>query len=282
MEKSLKFNKTYHIMETKTLAFNVSDLERFKDYFPDFKSGKMTGRELGSKLLEVLDNQASNNSNGNAQVDENAFNALKSDYQQLQEKYQRLETALESKNQADDDSTLETSDNQSLQDEIQRLQEQVQDALNVKNKLEEDFNTLKIENQRLQEIQNTSSKEFQDQCNALKADNQSKDTLLKDLKARLKDAEKLISSYAFTPFFKSMVETLTDRINELSGTAYTPTDVITQSLFATFYNSHSSIMYTYPISKEELLALAQSFYPELSTTQELFELMIHKVKEEGA
>ena len=47
-------------METKTVAFAVRDLEQFKEYFPDYKSGKMSGRELGSKLLEIVKNQIPN------------------------------------------------------------------------------------------------------------------------------------------------------------------------------------------------------------------------------
>ena len=132
--------------ETKTLAFNVSDLERFKDYFPDFRSGKMTGRELGSKLLEVLENQASTNSTQNSQVDENAFNALKVDYQELQEKFRSLENAFQKQTQDKDNLMLEASDNK-------RLQEQIQELSIEKDELLKSLNSFKIDNQRLQEIQ---------------------------------------------------------------------------------------------------------------------------------
>ena len=43
--------------KTQKVAFNAEDVEGFKELFPEFKSGNMTGRELGRKLVEILRNQ---------------------------------------------------------------------------------------------------------------------------------------------------------------------------------------------------------------------------------
>lgn len=259
--------------ETKTLAFNVSDLERFKDYFPDFRSGKMTGRELGSKLLEVLENQASTNSTHNSQVDENAFNALKVDYQELQEKFRSLENAFQEQTRDKDNLMLETSDNK-------RLQEQIQELSREKDELLESLNSFKIDNQRLQEIQESASSDFQAKIKVLKDEINAKNLLLKDFKERLKRFENKGNYFIFTPYFNALIENITERINSISGTVYSPSDVIMQVTFATFFNSHSSIKYTYPISREDMLVIARQHYPELATEKDLFDLMIHKIREE--
>lgn len=80
-------------METKTLAFDVRDIKRFKEFFPDFKSGKMSGRELGSKLLEVLDNQSASAAIS-FQSEEDAFKGLQVQFQELQEHCKQLEAQL--------------------------------------------------------------------------------------------------------------------------------------------------------------------------------------------
>ena len=43
--------------KTKKVAFNAEDVEGFKELFLEFKSGNMTERELGRKLVEILRNQ---------------------------------------------------------------------------------------------------------------------------------------------------------------------------------------------------------------------------------
>lgn len=165
---------------------------------------------------------------------------------------------------------------------MQDLQQQLQDAINVKNDLQEKLQTLQADNQRLQELQEKATSDLQVNLQELQDKNATLEARCKDLKAQLKEAASHQDAYTFTPYFKELVEVVAAKINEVSATAYTPTDVIMQTLFATYFNSHTSIRYTYPISKAELLALAQQFYPELQSEKELFELMIYKVKEEQA
>ncbi len=197
-------------METKTLAFDVRDIEQFKEFFPDFKSGKMTGRELGSRLLELLHNQATSPATSSIQVNEDDFKQLQHDFQDLQDHCNHLEA-------------------------------------------------------RLQELQ---------------AQNAALEARCKDLKTQLKEAASHQDAYTFTPYFKQLVAVVADKINALSGTRYSQTDVIMQTVFATYFNSHTSIRYTYPVSKAELLALAQQFYPDVTNEEDLFRLMIYRVKEE--
>ena len=245
-------------METKTLAFDVRDIEQFKEFFPDFKSGKMTGRELGSKLLELLKNQASNASTPSAQ-DEDEFKQLQHDFQELQDHCNLLEEQLAEQLA----STTETPVNNALQ---QDMQQEIQDSIQVNNELQDKLQNLQTDNQQLQE-----------QLQDLQDKNTTLESRCKELKAQLKEAASHQDSYTFTPYFKQLVEIIADKINEVSATNYSPTDVIMQSLFATYFNSHTSIRYTYPITRAELLALAQQYYPELKNEKELFDLMIHKV-----
>jgi chromosome segregation ATPase len=132
----------------------------------------------------------------------------------------------------------------------------------------------------------TECKHMQQELQARLQDLQDKNATLearcKELKLQLKEALNHQDAYAFTPYFKQLIEVMTAKINDISKTAYSTTDVIMQSLFATYFNSHTSIRYTYPMSKGELLALAQQYYPELRNEKELFNLMIHKIKEEDA
>lgn len=72
-------------METKTLAFDVRDIERFKEFFPDFSSGTMSARELGRKLIEVLENQTTSSATTSLQVDADSYNHLQEDYKHLQD-----------------------------------------------------------------------------------------------------------------------------------------------------------------------------------------------------
>ena len=285
-------------METKTLAFDARDVEGFKEFFPEFKSGNMTGRELGSRLLEMLKNQFMNSENPSIQANEDEFEQLRHDYEELLGYSKQLEKQLAETTEAP------------LNSDFQR---ETQDSINVKNELQEEIQSLKVDNQRLNEkfldtqrqketlktqildIQSqketlkTQILDIQSQKETLKTqvhDIQSQketlETRLRDLKAQLKDATNRQDAYAFTPYFKQLIEVMTAKINDISKTAYSTTDVIMQSLFATYFNSHTSIRYTYPMSKGELLALAQQYYPELRNEKELFNLMIHKIKEEDA
>lgn len=242
-------------METKTLAFDVRDIEQFKEFFPDFKSGKMTGRELGSKLLELLKNQASIAATPSAQDNEDEFKQLQHDFQELQDHCNQLEEQLAEQLA----STAATPVNNGIQQEIQ-------DSIQVNNELQDKLQNLQTDNQQLQE-----------QLQDLQGKNTTLESRCKELKAQLKEAASHQDSYTFTPYFKQLVEVIADKINEVSATNYSPTDVIMQSLFATYFNSHTSIRYTYPITRAELLALAQQYYPELKNEKELFDLMIHKV-----
>ena len=113
-------------METKTLAFDVRDIEQFKEFFPDFKSGKMTGRELGSKLLELLKNQASNASTPSVQDNEDEFKQLQHDFQELQDHCNQLEEQLAEQTAE----TTATPVNNGIQQEIQ-------DSIQVNNELQE-------------------------------------------------------------------------------------------------------------------------------------------------
>lgn len=219
-------------MDTKTMAFDVRDIEQFKEFFPDFKSGKMSARELGSKLLEVLHHQAASTATPpSIQVDEEEYNRLKIAYQELQDK----NTALEA-----------------------------------------DFKNLQADNQQLQELQQTLQAQLQD----LQDNHSTLKAHCKDLQAQLQEAASQQEAYPFTPYFKQLVAVVADKINTLSGTHYTPTDVIMQTVFATYFNSRCAIRYTYPISKAELVALAQEFYPDIANEKDLFEVMIHRVKDE--
>ncbi len=242
-------------METKTLAFDVRDIEQFKEFFPDFKSGKMTGRELGSKLLELLKNQASNAATPSVQDNEDEFKQLQHDFQELQDHCNQLEEQLAEQLA----STSETPVNNGIQQEIQ-------DSIQVNNELQDKLQNLQTDNQQLQE-----------QLQDLQGKNTTLESRCKELKAQLKEAASHQDSYTFTPYFKQLVEVIAAKINEVSATNYSPTDVIMQSLFATYFNSHTSIRYTYPITRAELLALAQQYYPELKNEKELFDLMIYKV-----
>ena len=246
-------------METKTLAFDVRDIEQFKEFFPDFKSGKMTGRELGSKLLELLKNQASSFETPSVQDNEDEFKQLQHDFQELQDHCNQLEEQLAEQLA----STSETPVNNALQ---QDMQQEIQDSIQVNNELQNKLQNLQTDNQQLQ-------KQLQD----LQDKNTTLESRCKELKAQLKEAASHQDSYTFTPYFKQLVEVIAAKINEVSATNYSPTDVIMQSLFATYFNSHTSIRYTYPITRAELLALAQQYYPELKNEKELFDLMIHKV-----
>ena len=255
-------------METKTLAFDVSDIEGFKEFFPDYKSGKMTGRDLGRTLLEMLKNQTLNAGNPSNQATEDELRQLKHDFVELQNHCNQLEAQLAETNESP------------LNHGFQR---ETQDSINVKNELHERIQRLLNENQQLkdqfQDVQSQKKtlenqfRDFQNQKGAL-------ENRINDLKAQLKEALNHQDAYAFTPYFKQLIEVMTAKINDISKTTYSTTDVIMQSLFATYFNSHTSIRYTYPMSKAELLALAQQYYPELRNEKELFNLMIHKIKEE--
>ena len=263
-------------METKTLAFDVRDIEQFKEFFPDFKSGKMTGRELGSKLLELLKNQASNAATPSVQDNEDNFKQLQHDFQELQDHCNQLEEQLAERLA----STTATPVNNGMQ---QDMQQEIQDSIQVNNELQEKLQNLQTDNQQLQEqLQDIQGqkKTLETQLQDLQDKNATLESRFKELKAQLKEAASHQDTYTFTPYFKQLVEVLATKINEVSATNYSPTDVIMQSLFATYFNSHTSIRYTYPITRAELLALAQQYYPELKTEKELFDLMIHKVKEE--
>ena len=271
-------------METKTLAFDARDVEGFKEFFPEFKSGNMTGRELGSRLLEMLKNQFMNSETSSVQANEDEIEQLKHDYEELLDYSKQLEKQLAETTEAP------------LNSDFQR---ETQDSINVKNELQEEIQSLKADNQRLNEkfldaqrqketlktqIHDIQSQKetLESQFKDIQSQKETLETRLRDLKAQLKDATNRQDAYAFTPYFKQLIEVMTAKINDISKTTYSTTDVIMQSLFATYFNSHTSIRYTYPMSKRELLALAQQYYPELRNEKELFNFMIHKIKEEDA
>ncbi len=264
-------------METKTLAFDVRDIEQFKEFFPDFKSGKMSGRELGSRLLELLQNQAASPETSSIQVHEEEFKQLQHDFQDLQDHCNHLEAQLAEK-LAETSATTENTDLQHLQ---QDLPQELQEAINEKDELQAQLQNLQVENQRLAELQATTASTFEGQLQELQAQKKALETHCKDLKTQLKEVASHQDTYTFTPYFKQMVAVVADKINTLSGTHYSQTDVIMQTVFATYFNSHTSIRYTYPISKAELLALAQQFYSDVTNEKDLFELMIYRVKEEA-
>ncbi len=262
-------------MKNKTLAFDAHDVEQFKEFFPDFKSGNMTGRELGRKLIEMLkNNQTKNFETPSVQANENEFNQLKLDYQKLKEHCEQLEAQLAEK-------VSETFD-YPLNSEVQK---EIQDSIDEKNELKTKIQDIQSQNLELK----TQFQDIQRQKEALETEFQNiqkqKETLetrCKELKTQLKEVENHQNAYTFTPYFKQLIEVVSDKINAISATNYSPTDVIMQTTFATYFNSHTSIRYTYPISREELLTLAQQFYPEVKSEKELFNLMIYKVKEEEA
>lgn len=262
-------------METKTLAFDVRDIEQFKEFFPDFKSGKMSGRELGSRLLEMLQNQAASTATSSIQVHDEAFKQLQMEFQDLQEHCKQLEAQL-----ADNaEEPTATTENTDLQDLQQELQQQLQDAINEKNELQEKLQNLQVEHQRLAELQASSASEYEVQLQDLQDKNATLEVRCKDLKAQLKEVAGHQDSYAFTPYFKQLIAVVAEKINAMSGTHYSQTDVIMQTVFATYFNSHCAIRYTYPISKAELVALAQDFYPDITNEKDLFDLMIYRVKD---
>ena len=84
-------------METKTLAFDVRDVEQLKEFFPDFKDGKMSGRELGGKLLEIVKNQISNSEIPFIKAKEDELRRLKHDFVELQNHCNQLEAKLAEK-----------------------------------------------------------------------------------------------------------------------------------------------------------------------------------------
>ncbi len=259
-------------METKTLAFDVRDIEQFKEFFPDFKSGKMSGRELGSRLLEMLQNQAASTATSSIQVNDEAFKQLQVEFQDLQEHCKQLEAQL-----ADNaEEPTATSENTDLQ---QELQQQLQDAINEKNELQEKLQNLQVEHQQLAKLQASSASEYEAQLQDLQDKNATLEARCKDLKAQLKEVAAHQDSYAFTPYFKQLVAVVAEKINAMSGTHYSQTDVIMQTVFATYFNSRCAIRYTYPISKAELVALAQDFYPDITNEKDLFDLMIYRVKD---
>ena len=262
-------------METKTLAFDVRDIEQFKEFFPDFKSGKMSGRELGSRLLEVLQNQAASTATSSIQVHDEAYKQLQHDFQDLQDHCNHLEAQLAEKLTE----APAPPENTDLQDLQQELQQQLQDVINEKDKLQVQLQNLQVEHQRLAELQATSASEYEVQLQELQAQNTALEARCKDLKTQLKEAASHQDAYTFTPYFKQLVAVVADKINTLSGTRYSQTDVIMQTVFATYFNSHTSIRYTYPVSKAELLTLAQPYYPELKSEKDLFNLMIYRVKD---
>ena len=87
-------------MGTKTLAFDVSDIEGFKEFFPDYKSGKMTGRDLGRTLHEMLKNQIMNAENPYNQATEDELRQLKHDFVELQNHCNQLEAQLAETNES--------------------------------------------------------------------------------------------------------------------------------------------------------------------------------------
>ena len=257
-------------METKTLAFDVRDVEGFKEFFPEFKSGNMTGRELGNRLLEMLKNHGLNSENPSIQANEDEIEQLRHDYKKLLDYSKQLEKQLAE--------TTETPLNSDFQRETQ-------DSINVKNELHERIQRLLNENQQLNgQLQSVQSQKttLETQFRDVQNQKEALENRINDLKAQLKEALNHQDAYAFTPYFKQLIEVMTAKINDISETNYSTTDVIMQSLFATYFNSHTSIRYTYPMSKGELLALAQQYYPELRNEKELFNLMVHKIKEEEA
>jgi DNA repair exonuclease SbcCD ATPase subunit len=267
-------------METKTLAFDVRDIEQFKEIFPDFKSGKMSGRELGNKLLEVLQDQVATpefmHLQQELQDSINVKNELQERLQannqqvaELQDRCNQLEAQLAEKvaeKVAEKASTSEIIDlQQKLQDRCDQLEARLAEKLAE--------TTATTENKHMQQ-------ELQAMLQDLQGKNATLEARCKELKLQLKEALNHQDAYAFTPYFKQLIEVMTVKINDISKTTYSTTDVIMQSLFATYFNSHTSIRYTYPMSKGELLALAQQYYPELRNEKELFNLMVHKIKEE--
>ena len=278
--QSVKTNKNQTKMETKTLAFDVRDIEQFKEIFPDFKSGKMSGRELGNKLLEVLQDQVATpefmHLQQELQDSINVKNELQERLQannqqvaELQDRCNQLESQLEAQlaeKVAEKASTSEIIDlQQKLQDRCDQLEARLAEKLAE--------TTATTENKHMQQELQARLQDLQDKNATLEA-------RCKELKLQLKEALNHQDAYAFTPYFKQLIEVMTAKINDISETNYSTTDVIMQSLFATYFNSHTSIRYTYPMSKGELLALAQQYYPELRNEKELFNLMIHKIKEE--
>lgn len=172
-----------------------------------------------------------------------------------------------------------------LSNEAEQDNEALSSLSTENEQLKESLSTLKVNFEQLKDelkAHKENLKQSQSSESELKETLKATESRLKELKAQLKAVTAESETYAFTPYFKQLVAVVAEKINAVSGTAYSPTDVIMQTVFATYFNSHTSIRYTYPISKAELLALAQQFYPELQSDKELFELMIYKVKEEQA
>jgi len=257
--------------ETKPLTFYVEDVEQLRELFPDFANGKMKANELGTKIVEILKAQPINALSNDAEQNDETLSSLSAENEQLKESLSTLKVNFEQ-----------------LKDELKALKEQLKvlKAENEELKQSNDtLSSLSAENEQLKEslsALNENLKQSQSSESELKETLKATESRLKELKAQLKAATAESETYAFTPYFKQLVAVVAEKINAVSGTAYSPTDVIMQTLFATYFNSHTSIRYTYPISKTELLALAQQFYPELQSEKELFELMIYKVKEEQA
>lgn len=239
-------------MATKSLNFNIETIDRLRELFPDYANGNMSAATLGEELVNTI--VQIRNEQVHDLVPQPANDTVNEEYEHLRTQYEELQNEHEALNQKNEQ---ERTEYQALRDEYDRLQE-----------------TLNTLNENYSQSQSSESE--------LKESLKSAESRLKELKAQLKAATAESETYAFTPYFKQLIAVVAEKINAVSGTAYSPTDVIMQTLFATYFNSHTSIRYTYPISKAELLALAQQFYPELQSEKELFELMIYKVKEEQA
>lgn len=252
--------------ETKPLTFYVEDVEQLKELYPDFAIGKMKANELGSRIVEALKGQKNNSLNADGVNNEEIINSLSIENEELNKTLSVLNEEIK---------TLK-ADIPGLKDELKVLKEE--NALLKSN--EESQSSLSAENNTLK-VQLAKLSEDFDKCETEKNELQkalsAHENRIKELKAQVKSVNDKGDSYVFTPFFKRMVAAITENINKVSGTSYTETDVITQTLFATYFNSHNSIKYTYPITKEELLDLAHKFYPDIADTKELFEFMIHKI-----
>ena len=180
--QSVKTNKNQTKMETKTLAFDVRDIEQFKEIFPDFKSGKMSGRELGNKLLEVLQDQVATpefmHLQQELQDSINVKNELQERLQannqqvaELQDRCNQLESQLEAQlaeKVAEKASTSEIIDlQQKLQDRCDQLEARLAEKLAETTATTENKHMQQELQARLQDLQDKNAT-LEARCKELK------------------------------------------------------------------------------------------------------------------
>ena len=262
--------------ETKPLTFYVEDVEQLGELFPEFAAGKMKANQLGSRIVELLKAQRSNALSEDNDNHTQTLSTLSAENQDLKKRetqlsadFEQLKTDFETL-KAEHKSLQEENINlKSLCDENEHFKQDFDQLSQDLNQSRTDFKTLSDELQQLKDNLEATSTQLKD----TQSDLALAETRIKDLKSQLKASHHEPTT---NKILNEVLELVCERINKETSNSYTAHDVLVHTLLRIFYSAHGrSINILFPITQEEMLAIARKHDPQITNLNLLWEYIAH-------